>query len=303
MSRLAVARGVLHLAVLLQLVPICADAYSRGAGSCHTASGGHGEATSGTGGFVLTLSAAPTAGSTVTLRLVHAEAVPQFKGFLVKITGPGGDYDGGGAEFSGLEQHALAQSKQCYGPAAATHRSSELKDSVELDLALPQEPVELVVTVVVMIYRASVMESEWYTWTQPVSVAAAQPGSVPIDPTPGSSAQPPNAEGDCVAQTDKPLGACCLIRPVGSDGPSCLAHLNCVLRPGTACSEDENVSCFGLCSDAHVPSGVSEELTIDPGPSDLVAAKPSGSRATRYTSTRLTSVAMLLVAAIIIGWV
>ena len=98
---MAVARGVLQLAVLLQLVPLCADAYSRGAGSCHTASGGHGEATAGAGGFVLSLSAAPTAGSTVALRLVHAEAVSQFKGFLVKITGPGGEYDGGGAESVG----------------------------------------------------------------------------------------------------------------------------------------------------------------------------------------------------------
>ena len=297
---MAVARGVLQLAVLLQLVPLCADAYSRGAGSCHTASGGHGEATAGAGGFVLSLSAAPTAGSTVALRLVHAEAVSQFKGFLVKITGPGGEYDGGGAEFSGLEQHALAQSKRCYGPAAATHRSSELKDSVELDLVLPQEAVDLVATVAVMIYRSSVMDSEWYTWTQPISVAAAQP----IDPTPGSGAQPPDAEGDSLAQSDRALGARCLIRPVSSDGPSCLTHLNCVLRPGVTCPEDASVSCLGICSDAPVPVGSSEELTIDPAPSDLVAAKPSGSRSTRYTSTRLTGAAMLLLlAAAGIGWV
>ena len=47
---------------LLLLVPPSADAYSRGAGSCHTASGGHGEATPGDGGFALSLASAASGG-------------------------------------------------------------------------------------------------------------------------------------------------------------------------------------------------------------------------------------------------
>jgi hypothetical protein len=321
-----VAGAALQLAALLQLAPLCADAYSRGAGSCHTASGGHGEATAGDGGFALSLSAALTPGSTVTLRLAHARAATQFKGFLVKVTGPGGDYDGGGAEFSGLDEHALAQSKRCYGPATATHRSSELKDAVELALVLPQEPVELVATVIVMIYRTSVMESEWYTWTQPLSVAMAQVQPVPepepepmIEPEPKPEPEPepelePRPEPEPVdSQTDRPVGARCRI---GSDDPSCLDHLNCVLRPGATCSEDRNISCFGICSDARagtdthpqppplhldpVRMGSTEELTIDPAADDIVMARRNGSGATRRTSSPLVGAVVLLAAAI--GW-
>ncbi len=316
---MGMARGVLQLAALLQLAPLCAVAYSRGAGSCHTASGGHGEAAAGDGGFALSLSAAPTLGSTVTLRLEHASAAAQFKGFLVKITGPGGDYDGGGAEFSGLDQHALAQSKRCYGPATATHRSSELKDAVELALVLPQEPVDLVVTVIVMIYRTSVMDSEWYTWTQPISVAAAQVEPVPEpepepEPEAYSTAQP-NAGVE--SETDRPLGARCRVGSDGGDGPRCLDHLNCALRPGATCSED-SVSCFGTCSDPRTEAGThpqppplqvdpirmgsSEELTIDPAASDkvdTVMARPKESGATRRASIPLLGVVVLLAATFI----
>ena len=165
------AHLLLQLVSLLLLVPRATDAYSRGAGSCHTASGGHGEASAGDGGFVLSLASAATPGSTLGLRLAHVVGDTQFKGFLVKVTGPGGSYDDGGASFVGLDTHDLAQSKDCYGPSTATHRTSDLKDAVELQLALPLEPVELVATVIVMLSRQSSMDSEWYTWTVPIPVA------------------------------------------------------------------------------------------------------------------------------------
>ena len=41
------------LLLLLLATPREATGYSRGAGSCHTASGGHGSATAGNGGFAL----------------------------------------------------------------------------------------------------------------------------------------------------------------------------------------------------------------------------------------------------------
>jgi hypothetical protein len=177
---------------LLLLVPPSADAYSRGAGSCHTASGGHGEATPGDGGFALSLASAATPGSTLTLQLAHTLPETQFKGFLVKVTGPGGGYDDGGASFTGLDAHALAQPKECYGPSTATHRSSDLKDAVELELALPAEPVELIATVIVMISRQSSMDSEWYTWTVPISVAeqAVEPPPAPVRCRPDGSRCP-----------------------------------------------------------------------------------------------------------------
>eukprot|EP01043_Picozoa_sp_COSAG02_P002841 COSAG02_NODE_67_length_42609_cov_14.506681_24_plen_353_part_00 len=165
---------------LLLLVPLAAEAYSGGAGSCHTASGGHGEATPGDGGFALSAVASTAApGETLTLQLRHALPETQFKGFLVKVTGPDGDYDDGGASFTGLDSHPLAQAKNCYGPSAATHRSSDQKNSVELQLTLPSETVELVATVIVMVARQSSMGSEWYTWTVPLSVAEqAEPQAV-----------------------------------------------------------------------------------------------------------------------------
>ena len=177
----------------LLLLALSADAYSRGAGSCHTASGGHGEATPGDGGFILSLVSVATPGSTLTLRLAHALGETQFKGFLVKVTGPGGGYDDGGASFTGLDDHAFAQSKNCYGPTAATHRDSNPKGAVELQLALPPEPVELVATVVVMISRQSSMNSEWHTWTVPISVAAhaePQPQAQPVRCRPDGSRCP-----------------------------------------------------------------------------------------------------------------
>lgn len=173
---------LVRLFALLLLVPLSADAYSRGAGSCHTASGGHGEATPGDGGFALSLASAANPGSTLTLQLAHTLIETQFKGFLVKVSGPDGNYDSGGASFTGLDAHALAQSKNCYGPSTATHRSSDLKDAVELQLALPPEPSELVATVIVMISRQSSMDSEWYTWEQPISVA--EPVALPAVPSP-----------------------------------------------------------------------------------------------------------------------
>ena len=182
---------LVQLSTLCLLAPHSADAYSRGAGSCHTASGGHGEATPGDGGFTMSLVSAATPGSTLTLRLAHAQGETQFKGFLVKVTGPGGGYDDGGASFTGLDDHALAQSKNCYGPTAATHRSSDPKDAVELQLSLPPEPVELVATVVVMISRQSTMDSEWYTWTVPISVAAQdEPQPQPVRCRPDGSRCP-----------------------------------------------------------------------------------------------------------------
>ena len=90
--RFAMMADLVRLWTLLLLVPLSADAYSRGAGSCHTASGGHGEAAPGDGGFALSLASAATAGSsTLTLRLAHTVTETQFKGFLVKVNGPASD--------------------------------------------------------------------------------------------------------------------------------------------------------------------------------------------------------------------
>ena len=61
----------------------------------------------------------------------------------------------------------------------------------ELQLALPPEPVELVATVVVMISRQSTMDSEWYTWTVPISVAAQdEPQPQPVRCRPDGSRCP-----------------------------------------------------------------------------------------------------------------
>ena len=239
--------------LLLLLVPLSADAYSRGAGSCHTASGGHGEATPGDGGFALSLASAPTAGSsTLALRLAHMVTETQFKGFLVKVNGPGGDYDGGGASFTGLDAHALAQSKECYGPAAATHRSSDPKDAVELELALPSDSSELIATVIVMISRQSRMDSEWYTWRVPISELAV---AEPPPPPPGSGQQGSDG-GDATEAPGRPSGARCgygafCATAAAAECPTCLAHLDCVPRAGVACPAEDSGSspCFGICAD------------------------------------------------------
>jgi hypothetical protein len=214
----------LHLsAVLLLLLPSPAQPYSQGAGSCHTARDGHGEATTGDGGFRLTLLSAPEPGATVTMRLEHSSAATLFKGFLVKVTGPGGDYDGGGAAFAGLETHALAQAKSCYGPAAATHRSPNAQDAVELQLTLPPEPIELIVTVIVMISRLSMMESVWYTWPVPVSVAEQPVALPPPQLQPGDT-------GSCGSASD--------VNNDGIVGVDDLLHvLSAYGQPVTPCDE------------------------------------------------------------------
>jgi hypothetical protein len=267
-------------ALLLLLVPLSADAYSRGAGSCHTASGGHGEATPGDGGFALSLASAPTAGSsTLALRLAHTATETHYKGFLVKVNGPGGDYDGGGASFTGLDAHALAQSKECYGPAAATHRSSDPKDAVELELALPSDSSELIATVIVMISRQSRMDSEWYTWRVPISeLAVAEP------PPPPGSGQQGSDGGDVTEAPGRPRGARCgygafCATAAAAECPTCLAHLDCVPRAGVTCPAEDSGSspCFGICADPQpqpAPQHVdpvpprSQDASIDPSDSD-----------------------------------
>eukprot|EP01048_Picozoa_sp_COSAG05_P040019 COSAG05_NODE_20255_length_281_cov_0.571429_1_plen_75_part_01 len=69
-----------------------------------------------------------------------------FKGFLVKVTGPNGDYDSGGASFLNLASHSAAKAKECYGPPAASHRSSASKTAVALQLQVPNAELELTVT-------------------------------------------------------------------------------------------------------------------------------------------------------------
>ena len=178
------------LLLLLLASPREATGYSRGAGSCHTASGGHGSATAGNGGFAVEVDGAPSAGATVTLRLSHPQRTA-FKGFLITIRrAGGGDYDGGGASFAGLGTHALAQSKDCFGPAAATHRNAGSKQEVALSLQLPAEPTSLVVSAAVVISRSHSRSSEWYSFTRSIEVGAAQTSPPPPPPPPPPPSTP-----------------------------------------------------------------------------------------------------------------
>jgi hypothetical protein len=160
-----------------------ACAYPTGAGSCHTASDGHGAAGAGSGGYRLQLlaPAASAPGSVATLRLSQGTATAPIKGFLIKLTGPGGDYDAGGAAFEGLAAHALAQPKACYGPAAATHRSAAPKTAVELAVRTGPRPANLTVTVVVVAARTY---QRLPTWCRRPSSTSTQCAPIPLPPPP-----------------------------------------------------------------------------------------------------------------------
>eukprot|EP01047_Picozoa_sp_COSAG01_P085197 COSAG01_NODE_18612_length_1064_cov_6.407254_1_plen_194_part_01 len=163
-----------------------ACAYPTGAGSCHTASDGHGAAGAGRGGYRLQLlaPAASAPGSVATLRLSQGTATAPIKGFLIKLTGPGGDYDAGGAAFEGLAAHALAQPKACYGPAAATHRSATPKTAVELAVRTGPRPANLTVTVVVVAARTYQRLPTWWRWVVPLPPPSAPPAPAPPAPAP-----------------------------------------------------------------------------------------------------------------------
>ena len=204
-------RLVASLLCLLYCVAV--QGYSSGAGSCHTANDGHGPPDSGSGAFFVQLvPSCPAPGSTVTyahefmtrsshcvdalLRLTMAawrrlqlQGAP-FRGFMLKVTGPAGSYDGAGASFTGLGTHPTAQAKDCFGPAAATHRSPALKDRVDLQLQLPPNATELTITAIAVASRQSAAVGQWFKWTQALNVTSEPAGPCPAPPEPEPEPEP-----------------------------------------------------------------------------------------------------------------
>ena len=122
---------------------------------------------------------------------------------MVKVTGPHGDYDGAGASFLGLSSHSLAKAKECYGPAAASHRSSSSKSAVELQLQLPDIEVELTVTAIVVRARQSSSQGEWYKFLVPINVTNTPPEPEP-EPEPEQTAPAPGIANEAESGTNVP---------------------------------------------------------------------------------------------------